>query len=59
MKTYKQVMQRFERAYLWEVLDTHSWNVTHAAASIGMHRVHLHEKIRRYKLAARRKPCRS
>ena len=43
-KVYEQV----ERAFVFNALDRTSWNVTHAAALVGMQRTNFHTMMRKY-----------
>jgi DNA-binding NtrC family response regulator len=45
-KDFREAKRRFEVAYLTMQLNTHRWNVSKTAATIGLHRQSLQEKLR-------------
>jgi DNA-binding NtrC family response regulator len=46
----REVRERAERDHIVAVLDEHDWNVSRAAASLGVERTNLHKKIRAYSI---------
>jgi two-component system response regulator HydG len=44
-------LREMEKYHICRILDQHGWNVTQAAKALGINRVTLHKKIRRYQLA--------
>jgi two-component system, NtrC family, nitrogen regulation response regulator NtrX len=49
-ETLRDYLRRAERGYVQQVLDEAEWNVTRAAAVLGLERTHLHRKIREHGL---------
>lgn len=45
-KDFREAKRRFEVAYLKRKLEEHGWNVSRTAATIGLHRQSLQEKLR-------------
>lgn len=45
-KDFREAKRKFEVAYLLKQLSDHHWNVSRTAASIGLHRQSLQEKLR-------------
>jgi len=45
-KDFREAKRKFEVAYLTSQLNTHRWNVSKTAATIGLHRQSLQEKLR-------------
>jgi len=45
-KDFREAKRRFEVAYLTKQLSDHRWNVSRTAATIGLHRQSLQEKLR-------------
>jgi DNA-binding NtrC family response regulator len=45
-KDFREAKRKFEVAYLTEQLSDHRWNVSRTAATIGLHRQSLQEKLR-------------
>jgi two-component system, NtrC family, nitrogen regulation response regulator NtrX len=45
-KDFREAKRRFEVAYLMKQLSDHHWNVSRTAATIGLHRQSLQEKLR-------------
>lgn len=45
-KDFREAKRKFEVAYLTMQLNTHRWNVSKTAATIGLHRQSLQEKLR-------------
>jgi len=43
-------LEEMERVHIREVLERHDWNITHAAGALGINRVTLYSKIRKYGL---------
>jgi len=43
---YREAKRKFEVAYLTRKLEEHRWNVSRTAASVGLHRQSLQEKLR-------------
>ena len=50
VETLKEARDRFERDYIRDVLESHDGNVTQAAEALGMNRVNLYRKMKRYGL---------
>lgn len=46
--TLREVRERAERDHIVSVLTEHDWNVSRAAADLGVERTNLHKKIRAY-----------
>ena len=46
--TLREVRERAERDHIVAVLEQHDWNVSRAAATLGVERTNLHKKIRAY-----------
>jgi len=46
--TLREVRERAERDHIRAVLEEHDWNVSRAAADLGVERTNLHKKIRAY-----------
>jgi two-component system nitrogen regulation response regulator NtrX len=46
--TLREVRERAEREHIVAVLEEHDWNVSRAAADLGVERTNLHKKIRAY-----------
>ena len=49
-ETLREARDRFECDYIRDVLESHNGNVTQAAAVLGMNRVNLYRKMKRYGL---------
>jgi two-component system nitrogen regulation response regulator NtrX len=47
-RTLREVRERAEHAHILAVLEEHEWNVSRAAAELGVERTNLHKKIRAY-----------
>lgn len=47
-------LREMEKYHIRKILDQHGWNVTRAAEALGINRVTLHKKIRRYQLESDR-----
>jgi DNA-binding NtrC family response regulator len=45
-KDFREAKRKFEVAYLTKQLSEHRWNVSRTAATIGLHRQSLQEKLR-------------
>ncbi|MGA2811028.1 MAG: helix-turn-helix domain-containing protein, partial [Candidatus Acidiferrum sp.] len=45
-KDFREAKRKFEIAYLLKQLGEHHWNVSRTAATIGLHRQSLQEKLR-------------
>ncbi len=45
-KDFREAKRKFEVAYLLKQLSDHHWNVSRTAATIGLHRQSLQEKLR-------------
>ena len=45
-KDFREAKRKFEIAYLLKQLGDHHWNVSRTAATIGLHRQSLQEKLR-------------
>jgi DNA-binding NtrC family response regulator len=45
-KDFREAKHKFEVAYLTKQLTSHRWNVSKTAATIGLHRQSLQEKLR-------------
>jgi len=45
-KDFREAKRKFEVAYLTKQLANHRWNVSRTAATIGLHRQSLQEKLR-------------
>ena len=45
-KDFREAKRQFEVAYLLKQLSDHHWNVSRTAATIGLHRQSLQEKLR-------------
>src|SRR5271168_2182105 len=45
-KDFREAKRKFEAAYLLKQLSNHHWNVSRTAATIGLHRQSLQEKLR-------------
>jgi DNA-binding NtrC family response regulator len=45
-KDFREAKRKFEVAYLRKQLEDHRWNVSRTAATIGLHRQSLQEKLR-------------
>jgi len=45
-KDFREAKRKFEVAYLLKQLADHRWNVSRTAATIGLHRQSLQEKLR-------------
>jgi len=45
-KDFREAKRKFEVAYLTKQLGDHRWNVSRTAATIGLHRQSLQEKLR-------------
>ncbi len=45
-KDFREAKRKFEVAYLTKQLADHRWNVSRTAATIGLHRQSLQEKLR-------------
>ncbi|MGA2418837.1 MAG: helix-turn-helix domain-containing protein, partial [Candidatus Acidiferrum sp.] len=45
-KDFREAKRKFEVAYLLKQLADHHWNVSRTAATIGLHRQSLQEKLR-------------
>ena len=45
-KDYRAAKRKFEAAYLLRQLGTHRWNISRTAATIGLHRQSLQERLR-------------
>ena len=45
-KDFREAKRKFEIAYLMKMLSEHRWNVSRTAATIGLHRQSLQEKLR-------------
>jgi DNA-binding NtrC family response regulator len=45
-KDFREAKRKFEVAYLTKQLSDHRWNVSRTAATIGLHRQSLQEKLR-------------
>ena len=45
-KDFREAKRKFEIAYLTKQLVDHQWNVSRTAATIGLHRQSLQEKLR-------------
>jgi two-component system, NtrC family, nitrogen regulation response regulator NtrX len=45
-KDFREAKHKFEVAYLTKQLVSHKWNVSRTAATIGLHRQSLQEKLR-------------
>jgi len=45
-KDFREAKRKFEVAYLTKQLVEHQWNVSRTAATIGLHRQSLQEKLR-------------
>ena len=45
-KDFREAKRQFEVAYLMKQLSDHRWNVSRTAATIGLHRQSLQEKLR-------------
>ena len=45
-KDFREAKRKFEVAYLTKQLAEHRWNVSRTAATIGLHRQSLQEKLR-------------
>jgi len=45
-KDFREAKRKFEVAYLTKQLVDHQWNVSRTAATIGLHRQSLQEKLR-------------
>ena len=45
-----EALEEVEKAHIHEVLERHHWNITHSAAALGINRVTLYSKIRKYGL---------
>jgi len=45
-KDFREAKHKFEVAYLTKQLVSHRWNVSRTAATIGLHRQSLQEKLR-------------
>ena len=43
-------LRELEKYHIRRILDQHEWNVTQAAKTLGINRVTLHKKIKRYQL---------
>ncbi|WP_246804946.1 helix-turn-helix domain-containing protein [Desulfosarcina cetonica] len=43
-------LRDMEKHHILDILDQHGWNITQAANALGINRVTLHKKIRRYQL---------
>ena len=43
-------LREMERYHICRILDQHGWNITRAARALGINRVTLHKKIKRYEL---------
>ena len=44
-------LREMEQLHIRNILDQHAWNITHAARALGINRVTLHKKIKRYGLS--------
>ena len=47
----RQSLLEMEKNYVKEILEEYGWNITRAAKMLGINRVTLHKKIKRFKLA--------
>jgi len=47
----RQSLLEMEKNYVKEILEEYGWNITQAAKMLGINRVTLHKKIKRFKLA--------
>jgi two-component system, NtrC family, response regulator HydG len=45
-----EALDDMEKVHIAEVLERHKWNITHSAAALGINRVTLYSKIRKYGL---------
>jgi DNA-binding NtrC family response regulator len=45
-----EALDDMEKVHIREVLERHRWNITHSAAALGINRVTLYSKIRKYEL---------
>jgi len=45
-RDFREAKRKFEMAYLTKQLADHRWNVSRTAATIGLHRQSLQEKLR-------------
>ncbi|MBM4358945.1 MAG: sigma-54-dependent Fis family transcriptional regulator [Deltaproteobacteria bacterium] len=52
--TLREVRERAERDHIIAVLEEHDWNVSRAAADLGVERTNLHKKIRAYAIKRER-----
>jgi two-component system response regulator HydG len=43
-------LREMEKEYIREVLEASDWNITHASKVLGINRVTLHKKIKRFEL---------
>ena len=48
--TLKELTESLEKLYITEKLNDNNWNITHTAKALGLSRVGLQKKIRRYGL---------
>ncbi len=46
----RQSLLEMEKSYVKEILEEYGWNITRAAKMLGINRVTLHKKIKRFKL---------
>jgi DNA-binding NtrC family response regulator len=51
-------LEQVERRHIATVLQAHDWNITHAAHVLGIDRVTVYNKIRKYKLRRPTRPPR-
>jgi two-component system, NtrC family, response regulator HydG len=49
-RSSEESLEKMEEVHIRDILDRHHWNITHAAAALGINRVTLYSKIRRYGL---------
>jgi DNA-binding NtrC family response regulator len=49
-KDFREAKRKFEVAYLTKQLADHRWNVSRTAATIGLHRQSLQEKLRELRI---------
>jgi DNA-binding NtrC family response regulator len=45
-----EALEEVEKSHIRDVLERHHWNITHSAAALGINRVTLYSKIRKYGL---------